>query len=175
MYIVLDAQETKQTSSNILRVRSQVTTLDARMPGRERERAKQSIRMDAGNLGTAHVCGNHIPKPSRSSTRKFCPITKKKKSLRPIQKLGISDAITDKIRFATVVGRCDSRENQDQYGLTRDDIKRCDQRAIDMKSTSATDNILRQARERFPRPHIGHADKIDRELDQNICSTSGST
>ena len=42
MCIVLDAQETKPTSSNILRMRSQVTTLVARLPGeRERERTSQ--------------------------------------------------------------------------------------------------------------------------------------
>ena len=29
------------------------------------ERANPSVRMDAGNLGTAHVSGNQIPKPSR--------------------------------------------------------------------------------------------------------------
>ena len=46
-----------------------------------------------------------------------------------------------------MVGRYDSRENQDQYGLTGDDIKRCDLMANDKTSTSANHNILRVRQE----------------------------
>ena len=63
--------------------------------------------------------------------------------------------------------RCESRENQDQCGLTRDDIKRCDQLEIDKKSTSANKNILRHARERFRNAYKSHADKINQELLRN--------
>ena len=74
MYIVFDVWKTKPTFSNILRVRSVVTTLDARMRGeRERERANISIRNDARRLGTAHVPGNQIPKQSRMLDSEVLP------------------------------------------------------------------------------------------------------
>ena len=61
MRIVLDVWNTKTTSSNICRMRNQVTRLDARIRMRgERERANQSICMDTGRLGTACVSGDEI-------------------------------------------------------------------------------------------------------------------
>ena len=158
---MLDAQETKPTSSNMLRVRSQVTTLDARMSG---ERANQSVRIDTGRLGTPHVPGNQIRKSSRSSTRRN---NKQWKNLRIAQDRRINDVISDYINFATIVERHDNRENQDQNHMARDDMKICDQIAIDKKSTSANHNILHQAREHFLSAYKSHAHKINQELLRN--------